>query len=275
MITANYICRTEEDFEDLMQYLEDNGVLWNSNTKPTGWGVFDKDRVYCIEDNVMTYNDSFPKVPNIQEWVRGKSKQNGIVSGGNKVTKKELLEQLEELRNQIDTLNAKIKELDENTEPNTRTKPMEGRPFNYIYANREIEIHQEDFFDKVFDVSPTKTRVSIGNYFKNKSDARKVIRAMEIEQAVRVRRIELNNGWEPDWDNRDEDKFYIYSEPCHNPNSLRTGSVYFSDYNPIFGYYKSLEFTEQIQEEFREELLWYFNEYYPNRDKMYIWNKEE
>lgn len=314
MITANYICRTEEDFKDLMQYLEDNGVLWNSNTKPTGWGVFDKDRVYCIEDNVMTYNDSYPKVPNVQEWVRGRSKQdldensrkeykttdlkdkkivytfdtkedyidlmryledNGVESGGNKMTKKELLEQLEELRNQIDTLNAKIKELDENTEPNTRTKPMEGRPFNYIYTNREIEIHQEDFFDKVFDVSPTKTRVSIGNYFKNKSDARKVIRAMEIEQAVRVRRIELNNGWEPDWDNRDEDKFYIYSEPRHNPNSLRTGSVYFSDYNPIFGYYKSLEFTEQIQEEFREELLWYFNEYYPNRDKMYIWNKEE
>lgn len=195
--------------------------------------------------------------------------------GGNKMTKKELLEQLEELRNQVDTLNAKIKELDENTEPNTRTKPMEGRPFNYIYANREIEIHQEDFFDKVFDVSPTKTRVSIGNYFKNKSDARKVIRAMEIEQAIRVRRIELNNGWEPDWDNRDEDKFYIYSEPCHNPNSLRIGSVYFSDYNPIFGYYKSLDIAEQIQEEFREELLWYFNEYYPNRDKMYIWNKEE
>lgn len=75
MITANYICRTEEDFKDLMQYLEDNGVLWNSNTKPTGWGVFDKDRVYCIEDNVMTYNDSYPKVPNVQEWVRGGSKQ--------------------------------------------------------------------------------------------------------------------------------------------------------------------------------------------------------
>lgn len=199
--------------------------------------------------------------------------QNGTVPGGNKVTKEELLEQLEELRNQIDILNAKIKELDENTEPNTRTKPMEGRPFNYIYANREIEIHQEDFFDKVFDVSPTKTRVSIGNYFKSQDDARKVIRAMEIEQAVRVRRIELNNGWEPDWDDGDEDKFYIYSEPRHNPNSLRTGSVYVSDYNPIFGYYKSLDIADQIQEEFREELLWYFNEYYPNRDKMYIWNK--
>ena len=75
MITANYICRTEEDFEDLMRYLEDNGVLWNSNTKPTGWGVFDKDRVYCIKDNVMTYNDSYPKVPNVQEWIRGKSEQ--------------------------------------------------------------------------------------------------------------------------------------------------------------------------------------------------------
>lgn len=75
MITANYICKTEEDFEDLMKYLEDNGVLWNSNTKPTGWGVFDKDRVYCIKDNVMTYNDSYPRVPNVQEWIRGGSKQ--------------------------------------------------------------------------------------------------------------------------------------------------------------------------------------------------------
>ena len=191
------------------------------------------------------------------------------------MTKEELLEQLEELRNQVDTLNTKIEELDENTEPDTRTKPMEGRPFNYIYANREIEIHREDFFDKVFDVSPTKTRVSIGNYFKNKSDARKVIRAMEIEQAVRVRRIELNNGWEPDWDNKDERKYYIYSEPRYNLNRLCTDWVYVSSDYPIFGYYKSLEITEQIQEEFREELLWYLNEYYPSRDKMYIWNKEE
>lgn len=53
------------------------------------------------------------------------------------MTKKELLEQLEELRSQIDTLNTKIEELDENTEPDTRGQNQWKADHSIIYLSIE------------------------------------------------------------------------------------------------------------------------------------------
>ena len=174
------------------------------------------------------------------------------------MTKAEILKQIEELKQQVEALPDDKKQI--------RTLPIEDEKFFYI--TESLLCNVDDNYLELFDMSSTKENSSIGNYFKSEEDAEMVIRAMQIEQAIRIRRIELNDGWEPDWDDIDEDKCFIFTEcGC----CLKIFNVDLYNFLPIFGYYKSEEIAEQIIYEFKDDLLWYFTEYYPNKDKMYVW----
>lgn len=172
------------------------------------------------------------------------------------MTKAEILKQIEVLRKQVENLPEDKKEI--------RTTPTLKDHYFSIDGD-ELKPHKmvyPAFYDEYI--------ASIGNYFKSKRDAEMVVRAMKIEQAIRIRRIKLNDGWEPDWDDEEEDKYYVYF----------TGGGYLTDYKsyldkflPVFGYYKSEEIAQQVIDEFKDDLLWYFNEYYPNKDKMYMWGE--
>lgn len=132
----------------------------------------------------------------------------------------------------------------------------------------------EDNYSDGFDYYPTKENSSVGNYFKSKDDAEMVIRAMKIEQAIRIRRIELNDGWEPDWENTNLRKYFIiYEYSNYIKNDIYPEYTYGFNGLPIFGYYETYEIAQQIIDEFKDDLLWYFNEYYPNKDKMYVWGQ--
>lgn len=177
------------------------------------------------------------------------------------MTKEEILKQIEELKQQVENL--------PDDEKKIRTLPNENEIFTYINSS-DLDYHTFDC-RSMFDRYPTKENSSIGNYFKSEEDAKMAIRAMQIEQAIRIRRIELNEGWEPDWDDIDEAKYHIMFK-----NNIYSGDEFVNDtygynYLPVFGYYKSEEIVEQIVDEFNDDLLWYFTEYYPNKDKMYVW----
>ena len=179
-----------------------------------------------------------------------------------RMTKAEILKQIEELKQQVEAL--------PDDEKKIRTLPVEDK--KYIYISSTNLCLYESNYPVVFDNYQTKENSSIGNYFKSKEDAEMVVKAMQIEQAIRIRRIELNEGWEPDWDNRGEGKYFIFTEGgCH----LNRFKVNLYNHFPILGYYKSVEIAQQIIDEFKDDLLWYFNEYYPNKDKMYVWGETE
>lgn len=178
------------------------------------------------------------------------------------MTKAEILKQIEELRKRVEAL--------PDDEKKIRTMPADEDKF--IFLSTEIWKLNYDFRRESFDLVDGifQPNASIGNYFKSEEDARMVIKAMQIEQAIRLRRIELNGGWEPDWDDEDEAKYYIFTECRCCPKVFKAFSYNFL---PIFGYYKSEEIAQQIIGEFEDELFWYFNEYYQNKDKMYVWGE--
>lgn len=168
------------------------------------------------------------------------------------MTKAEILKQIEEL--------SEVKNI-------IRTLPIEDEKYTCI-AGGDLRFYTSCYPD-LFDEYPAKENSSIGNYFKSDEDAEMVVRAMQIEHSIRIRRIELNDGWEPDWDDISEDKYYI---------GFAYGYIYsnkIDDFNinscPVFGYYKSYNVLTKIKNEFKDDLEWYFTEYYPNRDKMYVW----
>lgn len=178
------------------------------------------------------------------------------------MTKAEILKQIEELKKQIEAL--------PDDEKKIRTIPIEGE--NFFYINDELECESENNYPYWFDISQTKENSSIGNYFKSEEDARMVIKAMQLEQAIRIRRIELNDGWEPDWGNMNLKKYFIfYEDSKYIKNDILPEYTYSVNNLPVFGYYKTYEIARQIIDEFKEELYWYFKEYYPNKDKMYVW----
>ena len=178
------------------------------------------------------------------------------------MTREEILKQIEELKQQVKNLPE-----DENI---IRTLPREGEEYTYI-AGGDLRFYTSCYPD-LFDNYPTEENSSIGNYFKSKDDAEMVIRAMELEQAIRIRRIELNDGWEPDFGDIDEVKYFISLEYIdYTKNDICVDNSYESECLPIFGYYQTYGIAEQIIDEFKDDLLWYFTEYYPNKDKMYVW----
>lgn len=179
------------------------------------------------------------------------------------MTKEEILKQLKELQEQVLMLT-------EDDVKIIRTLPIDGK--KYFYINTGNMVPYETNYPVAFDKYQTKENSSVGNYFKSFEDAEMVIRAMELEQAIRIRRIELNDGWEPDWGDADEVKYFISLEEIDcTKNDICVDNSYESECLPIFGYYQTYGITGQIIKEFEEELYWYFTEYYPNRDNMYVW----
>ena len=180
------------------------------------------------------------------------------------MTKAEILKQIEELGKQVENLPEDEKKI--------RTMPIEGEEFTYIDTLLDFT---KNNYPSNFDTYEVDENSSIGNYFKSQDDAKMVIRAMQIEQAIRIRRIELNDGWEPDWDDDWEDGINGKAFLFYEEDNIYIDVTWEYSKFPIFGYHKSREIAEQIIDEFEEELLWYFNEYYPNKDKMYVWGETE
>ncbi len=174
------------------------------------------------------------------------------------MTKEEILKQLKELQEQVIMLT-------EDDVKKIRTLPIEDEKYTYVYTGDLVFC--EDNYPDGFDCYQTKENSSIGNYFKSKDDAEMVIKAMQIEQAIRIRRIELNDGWEPEFEIVSEANALI----SFNENRVYSDVTWTYNFYPIFGYYKSKEVAQQIIDEFKNELYWYFTEYYPNKDKMYVW----
>ena len=189
------------------------------------------------------------------------------------MTKEEILKQIEELKetNRRVEKNAEElrKEVENLSEDKKKIRTLPIKDEKYFFISTTDLCSYERNYPVFFDNYQTKENSSIGNYFKSKEDAEMVIRAMKLEQAIRIRRIELNDGWEPNWDDESDNK-YLISE---FDNSLYSENAFIRDISPIFGYYKTAYIAYQIIDEFEDDLLWYFNEYYPNKDKMYVWEE--
>lgn len=110
------------------------------------------------------------------------------------------------------------------------------------------------------DMSQDHKFSSQGNVFETEQEAKDLVRARALVQAIKVRRKELNGDWEPGFA-RGEYKYSIrYSYYLKEFEVIVWTNCILSDY---FGYCKDEESAQTIIDEFHDDLIWYFTEYIP------------
>lgn len=168
-----------------------------------------------------------------------------------------------ELNNLIKSMNQIGKMLQEN--PDEELYPdIESESKENIQCNGECGECINSLEDDSFDIK---------SCFESNNDTIEMLRALNLESAVRMKRIELNNGWVPDWSLINVPKYTICASKSVYPRGIDLSATWVdSSYNtaPIFGYYEHVEYVREIIEQFEDELIWYFGEYLPNIDKMCI-----
>ena len=106
-----------------------------------------------------------------------------------------------------------------------------------------------------------------------KAKAKQLVeKAHKIEKDLNVRRLELNNGWTPDFLDECEPKVYIYPYKNILYDSLEIdSSVYYSFEHapyPLFGYFRNYKVADRFIRENKDKLEWYFFEYLPIKDEL-------
>ncbi len=137
--------------------------------------------------------------------------------------------------------------------------PQEG-DCNY-YITHSGAVGRDVSYDP--DYHGDQGRLKIGNVFRSKQDAKDVVRALNLIQAVKERRSKLRTeGFAVARDggygialNCDKELW-----PCGLTSSMA----------PIFGLYSDDDEAMAVVEEFRDELEWFFNDFYPrfNRGEL-------
>jgi hypothetical protein len=120
---------------------------------------------------------------------------------------------IEELKEEVKALQAQIETLE-------GVKPKPG--FAYFYITNGVDVGQVSWRDDDFD----KNLLAIGNVFKTYKDALDEVRRMKIRQKLKV----MAGDWIPDWDDREQAKYFIYydfsnKEFCQDYNSFLKGTI--------------------------------------------------
>ena len=166
------------------------------------------------------------------------------------MTKAEIEKRMNEIQQELDSLKAQL------NEPEKKTgweKPNIGDDYWYIRADNCVccDIWHNSLIDD--------DRYNSGNCFTSEKLAANVSVYKSLDSRIRRRIAEI---CEPvDWKNHSQKKFTIYYN--HEDNrcyisalSYMCKGLWFCDTN---------EHAEQIIEEFKNELIWYFTEY---KDRM-------
>lgn len=132
-------------------------------------------------------------------------------------------EELKNLEKIVDELKEKILTLKENnTEEIEEVKNVEEditckrpRYNNYWFIDTIGIGYYEDKSDEV-----DNSCYSIGNYFETKEQAENYKEKLIIEQELRDIARELNKGEEIDWNNKEQDKYFLYFDYLCNKNKI-------------------------------------------------------
>ena len=95
-------------------------------------------------------------------------------------------------------------------------------------------------------------RRKLGNFFLTKEEARKESERRRVIGKVNKKIDELNDGWEPDWEDYDQTKYSICY--CSDNKKFRETCTYSRKDSMHLNYFKSQDIAEQIIDEMKDEL---------------------
>jgi len=94
-------------------------------------------------------------------------------------------------------------------------------------------------------------RYLIGNYHKTEEQAEQASEINRAKGRLRMKMLELNEGWTPDWGNRDQDKYHpYYKHPAKNWET----SCNCQNQNLVNYYFSSRELAKQFIKEMKADL---------------------
>jgi hypothetical protein len=99
--------------------------------------------------------------------------------------------------------------------------------------------------------------------YQTEQATKDALRAKKLIKTINDRRKELNGDWVADWEDESQTKYGIdYVEYCELYYNRVTGISFASVVYP-FGAFKNAGNCQQVINEYRHDLLWYFTEYLP------------
>ena len=163
------------------------------------------------------------------------------------MTYTELQKKIARLEAELAEVKEKVKELKNSIADGGVFKPKDRERYWYISQAVETEKAWWDNYHVDHD------RYAIGNCFPTEQSAKDTVRVLKLIQKAR----ESQDGFVPDWENREQNKYALYSD---------MGGIYIMPYTfqilaPTFGFWEDESVCEQFIDENREELLWFFTEY--------------
>lgn len=151
----------------------------------------------------------------------------------------------------------KVKELLDDLETLEKEKivtfeyPFEDKE-EYFCLHIDGEIIQNLWSGGPFDEGVYKQ----GHVFKNRQEARKERDKRELLMRFKQFRDKCNGDWKPDWEEKNEDKFFIFFN--HESSELISNWCSYSQPFSSFGFFKNIEDSNRAIELFGDEIkrLW-------------------
>ena len=160
---------------------------------------------------------------------------------------KELLEKIARLETELAEVKEMAEAMKKKADGSGVFKPKDGQKYWFISASTGV-------YESQWENHPIDhDRYSIGNCFPTEQLAKDTVRALKLIQKAR----ESQNGFVPDWENREQRKFYLY----FNDNGTWTGSSFLVNVTPTFGYWGDKSECDKFAKDNHNELIWFFTEY--------------
>ena len=124
-------------------------------------------------------------------------------------------------------------------------QPKHGETYFYINKFGNVD------FDTYSSLWP------LGKVFKTEAEAQKYADYIKAEETLRRVIAEANQGWLPDWNNYDEDKYYIYFKT--NEGKLYVNCRKDLKDRPNFLYIKNISDASHLIADYEQELITYLS----------------
>lgn len=244
-----------EIFKDYVKYQCDDSTMYEFDN---GYGAIVEcnESVLCItiikDIDGHEFNYAYPDFAHGYSIITGVETQYLIywltqineIKGGHKMSN------LETLKQQTADLEAKLEEMKAEIDRLENGWEMKC-PYNYNDSYYYIAVSGNVSQDCWCDFEGEKESFEAGNIFKTKEAARLESKRRNLLTRFRAFRDECNDGWEPDWSNRDK-KWEISHDS--DDERLKVFWCYATNSFSTFGYFKNEQDAQRAIDLFGDEI---------------------
>lgn len=163
------------------------------------------------------------------------------------MTNEELQQKIEQLEHQIKDLKVKLEEKVEK-KPYEVEVPEDVDRYYYVDEIGGINLVRDTFHETDYEGVYQR-----GLAFKTKEEAEQFDKERILIKKLKDRAKKYNEGWEPNWNDLDENKHSVTYD--YDENKFRTKSTWYEDRFSKLPFFISCDVAQQFVEEFKKEII--------------------